>query len=172
MLRPILLAVACALCFSPPGTGSENAVKHRILFAEYGKGPNRLVELDADGKLVWEYKLPSISVIFQVLASGNIVYAYGGNPTGVAEINRDGKIVWNYVSKCPQVLGCQRLPSGNTVFCVYLGHGHLGEQPQVIEVTRDKRVVWQVADHAQFKTINQIQLLDVKGDVTKGEILR
>jgi hypothetical protein len=29
-----------------------------------------------------------------------------------------------------------------------------------------------VADHAQFKTINQIMLLDVPGDVTKGEIHR
>jgi hypothetical protein len=56
--------------------------------------------------------------------------------------------------------GCQRLANGNTVFCVYLGHGHIGEQPEVIEVTRDKKVVWEVADHAHFKTINQIFLLD------------
>jgi hypothetical protein len=62
--------------------------------------------------------------------------------------------------------------SGKTVFCVYLGHGHLGEQPQVIEVTRDKQVIWEVADHTQFKTINQIMLLDVPRDVTKGEVWR
>ena len=68
--------------------------------------------------------------------------------------------------------GCQRLPNGNTVFCNYLGHGHIGEQPQFFEVTRDKKVVWQFEDHAHFKTINQIQVLDVKGDVTRGEILR
>jgi hypothetical protein len=68
--------------------------------------------------------------------------------------------------------GCQRLPSGNTLFCVYLGHGHIGEQPMVIEVTPDKKVVWEFADHAHFKTINQVQDLDVSGDVTKGEILR
>ena len=66
----------------------------------------------------------------------------------------------------------QRLPNGNTLFCVYLGHGHIGEQPMVIEVTRDKKVVWEFADHANFKTVNQIQSLDVPGDVTKGEILR
>jgi hypothetical protein len=68
--------------------------------------------------------------------------------------------------------GCQRLPNGNTLFCVYLGHGHIGEQPMVLEVTPGKKVVWEFADHAHFKTINQIQSLDVPGDVTKGEILR
>ena len=68
--------------------------------------------------------------------------------------------------------GCQRLPNGNTVFCNYLGHGHLGEQPHVFEITRDKKIVWEFADHKQFKVVNQIQLLDIPGDVTKGEILR
>jgi hypothetical protein len=29
-----------------------------------------------------------------------------------------------------------------------------------------------LADHTHFQTINQIQLLDVPGDVTQGEILR
>jgi hypothetical protein len=94
---------------------AADPVKHRIMFAEYGKGPNRLVELDTDGKLVWEYKLPSIAVIFQALPDGHVLYAYGGKPTGVAEINRDKKTVWNYESKCPQVLGCQRLDDGNTL---------------------------------------------------------
>ena len=37
---------------------------------------------------------------------------------------------------------------------------------------RDKNVVWEFSDHAHFKTVNQIQLLDIPGDVTKGEILR
>jgi hypothetical protein len=26
------------------------------MFAEYGKGPNRLVELGAGGKMVWQHK--------------------------------------------------------------------------------------------------------------------
>ena len=36
-------------------------------------------------------------------------------PPGVAEVNRDKKVVWNYVSHCPQVLGCEREPNGNTL---------------------------------------------------------
>ena len=68
--------------------------------------------------------------------------------------------------------GFQRLPNGNTVCCNYLGHGHLGAQPHVFELTPDKQVVWEFADHAHFKTINQIQLLDVPGDPANGDILR
>jgi PQQ-like domain len=105
---PVLLGIAsCA--------PAADVVKHRVMLAEYGKGPNRLVELDADGKLVWEHKFPSIAVIFQVLPDGHVLYAYGGSPTGVEEIDRDKKVVWNYVSKCPQVLGCERLANGNTL---------------------------------------------------------
>lgn len=108
------LAALFLLCLGVPATPAE-PIKHRIMFAEYGSGPNRLVELDADGKLTREYRFPSIAVIFQVLPEGHVVFAYGGKPTGVAEIDRDGKIIWNYESKCPQVLGCQRLGNGNTL---------------------------------------------------------
>ena len=106
------LPVLLTLALSAP---AADVIKHRIMFAEYGKGPNRLIELDADGKVIWEYKFPSIAVIFQVLPDGHVLYGYGGKLTGVAEIDRDKKIVWDYVSKCPQVLGCERLKNGNTL---------------------------------------------------------
>ena len=73
------------------------------------------VELDADGKLVWEFKPPSTTVIFQVLANGNIVFGYGGQPTGVREITSRGETVFDYVSKSHQVFGCERLANGNTL---------------------------------------------------------
>jgi hypothetical protein len=66
--------------------------------------------------------------------------------------------------------GLQRLPNGNTVMSNWLGHGKLGTAPHLIEVTRDKQVVWTFADHQTMKTISSVQLLDVPGDVTKGEI--
>jgi hypothetical protein len=67
----------------------------------------------------------------------------------------------------------QRLPNGNTILCNWLGHGHVGDaQSHCFEITPGKKIVWEFADHTHFKTINQIQLLDVPGDVTKSEILR
>ena len=94
---------------------ADARIQHRLMFFEYGKGPNRLLELDAAGKVIWEHKPPSIAVIFEVLPNGNILYAYGGQPTGVREVTRKGVEVWNYVSSCPQVLGCSRLANGHTL---------------------------------------------------------
>ncbi len=130
----LAVAVVLILALNVPHAWAEGPVKHRIMFAEYGKGPNRLVEVSPDGKLTWEYRFPSIAVIFQVLPNGSIVYAYGGKPTGVQEINREGKVVWNYESKCPQVLGCERLANGNTL---------VAEQGpcQVVEVSPKGEVV-------------------------------
>src|SRR5947209_13577640 len=112
-LRAFLIATS--LLFGTLMGGAVEPVKHRLMFAEYGKGPNRLVELDAEGRVVWEHKFPSIAVIFHILPRGHVLYAYGGKPTGVQEVDRDHKVVWDYQSRCPQVLGCERLPGGTTL---------------------------------------------------------
>ncbi len=110
---------------SGPGvTGCSRPIKHRLLYTEYGKGPNRFVELDANGKQVWEYQPPSITVIFHVLPNGNILFGYGGKPTGVGEITSRGETVFNYESKSSQVFGCERLPNGNTLVAEQ-GHARL-----------------------------------------------
>ena len=107
--------LAFILPLSTPGFAAEAAAKRRLLFTEYGKGPNRFVELDGEGKLVWELKPPSTTVIFQALPNGNILFGYGGQPTGVREITSRGETVFDYVSKSHQVFGCERLANGNTL---------------------------------------------------------
>lgn len=114
-LKQHFVALVLALSTSVTAAAADTAIKHRLLLFEYGKGPNRLLELDTSGKVVWEHKPPSIAVIFEVLPNGHVLYAYGGKPTGVREVTRQGEEVWNYVSQCPQVLGCQRLANGNTL---------------------------------------------------------
>ncbi len=123
-----LLSVLARAAADPP------VIQHRLMLAEYGRGPNRLIQLDESGKLTWEHAFPSISVIFQVLPNGHVLYAYGGKPTGVQEIDRNHRVVWNYESKCPQVLGCRRLRNGHTL---------VAEQGpcQVVEVNREGKVV-------------------------------
>lgn len=115
LLRPIASAFSLLLLGLGTAAGAQAPTRHRLMLAEYGKGPNRLLELDETGKLVWEHRFPSIAVIFQVLPDGHVLYAYGGKPTGVREIDRTGKAVWNYESQSPQVLGCRRLRNGNTL---------------------------------------------------------
>jgi hypothetical protein len=141
------------------------------------KGEGKVVELDGDGKVLREVKVPGDPHAVVRLPNKNWLITCGDGHK-VAEVDPSDKVVWelneNDLPGNPLRLmaGCQRLPNGNTLFCVYLGHGHIGEQPMVLEVTPDKKAVWEFADHAHFKTINQVQSLDVPGDVTKGEILR
>jgi len=145
------------LLAAEPTKEADKAVKHRIMFFEYGNTHNRLVELDADGKIVWEHKPPSLAVIFQPLADGHVVYAYGGNPTGVVEIDREQKTVWNFVSKCPQVIGCQRLANGNIL---------VGEQgpPRAVEVDSKGEIVHAtplITSHEHFhQQVRNLQKLD------------
>ena len=141
------------------------------------KGEGKVVELDGEGKVLREVKVPGDPHEVVRLPNKNWLITCGDGHK-VVEVDPSDKVVWelneNDLPGNPLRLmaGCQRLPNGNTLFCVYLGHGHIGEQPMVLEVTPDKKVVWEFADHAHFKTINQVQSLEVPGDVTKGEILR
>lgn len=140
------------------------------------KGEGKIVELDSDGKVLRKIAVPGDPHEVVPLPDGHLLITCGDGHQ-VREIDAHEQIVWQLLENEVEpplrlMAGCQRLPNGNTVFCDYLGHGHLGEQPQVFEMTPDKKIVWKFEDHAHFKTINQIQVLDVKGDVTKGEILR
>ena len=160
-LQPIISSLACvvfALSFlsARPLQAEDAPIKHRLLLTEYTQGQTRFMELDADGKLVWEYKPPSLTVIFQILPNGNIVYAYGGSPTGVREMTSRGVDVFNYVSTSKQVLGCERLANGNTL---------LGEQgpPRGVEVNPKGEIVHvtplhtsQEHFHTQVRNIHQL----------------
>ena len=137
-MRPILpvLIVALTLFAAPTLAQSADttpAKRHHFMFMQYSPG-NRLVELAADGTLLWEHPIPSLAVMFEVLKNGNVIYAYGGNPTGVQEVDRQHHVVWNYVAQCEQVLGFSLLPNGNVL---------LGEEGpcQAVEVNRKGEVV-------------------------------
>lgn len=141
------------------------------------KGEHRIEELDGEGKSLRSISVPGDVHATVLLPDGHLLVACGEGHK-VIELDAEAKIVWSVEEReipghtLRLVSGLQRLPNGDTVVCNYLGHGHLGEQAHVFELTPDKRVVWENADHAHFKVINQIQLLDVPGDPMKGEILR
>lgn len=147
------------------------------LVAHYGLGVVR--EYDALGKLVREIPAPGGPHSAVRLPDGNtlIAIADGDQNPRVIEVDPAGKTVWQLTQadapnlKLAFMTGLQRLANGNTVMTNWLGHGQLGQGPHVIEVTREKSVVWSYADHAAFKTISSIVLLDEPGDCTKGEIL-
>ncbi|MCZ2342814.1 MAG: PQQ-binding-like beta-propeller repeat protein [Bacteroidales bacterium] len=117
-------------------------------------------EYDADGRVVWQYKLDlagrpraaghgpeghGVEVFGAVrLPNGHTLIA-GGNNNRVIEVTPEGKIVWSVDQKelpgitLAWVTTLHVLPNGNIV----IGNCHAGPtNPQLIEVTRDKKVVW------------------------------
>ncbi len=147
------------------------------LVAHYGLGV--VHEYDPAGALVREIPASGGPHSVVRLPDGNtlIAIADGDRNPRVIEVDPAGRIVWQLTqADVPELTlafmtGLQRLPDGHTVLTNWLGHGQLGRGPHLIEVTRDKQVVWTYADHAAFKTISSIVLLDIPGDCTKGEIL-
>ena len=147
------------------------------LVAHYGDQVVR--EYDGLGKVVRE--IPAASGPHSVvrLPNGHTLIACGDivkDGARVFEVDAEGRTLWEIKSrdlpgislKC--MTGLQRLPNGNTVMSNWLGHGQLGSGPHLIEVTPDKKVVWTFADHTTMKTIASLQLLDLPGDATKGEV--
>ena len=79
----------------------------------------------------------------QRLPNGNTLIG-GGNNNRVIEVNKAGQIVWSVESKdlpgitLAWVTTIDVLPNGNLIF----GNSHAGpDNPQLIEVTRGKKVV-------------------------------
>lgn len=145
-----------------------------FIVGQYGDGVVR--EYGPTGEIVREIPQPmAFSGIW--LPNGNTLIA-AGDAHRIVEVDPDGKVVWqineNDLPGNPLrfVAGLQRLPNGNTVVCNWGGHGHVGGQPQVFEVTPDKRVVGEIFDFTQFGTISGIYVMDVPGDPTRFEILR
>jgi hypothetical protein len=146
------------------------------LIAHYGEQVVR--EYDAEGKTV--LTIPANGGPHSVvrLPNGHTLISCGDMPGGprLFEVDKEGKPVWQLQNgDLPGVslkflAGFQRLPNGNTVIANWLGHGQFGKAPHLIEVTPDKRVVWTFSDHQRMKTVSSVQLFDVKGDVTRGEI--
>jgi hypothetical protein len=147
------------------------------LVAHYGLEAVR--EYSPAGVLVREIPAPGGPHSVVRLPDGNTLIACADKDQNqkVFEVDREGNTVWQVSAnelpgvKLKFMTGIQRLRNGNTVMTNWLGHDQFGTAPHIIEVTRDKNVVWTFADHKTMRTISSIQLLDVPGDAVRGEIL-
>lgn len=136
------------------------------LVAHEGDGAVR--EYAADGAVVWEYEVPLFgreprgghaaaawgNAVFAAerLASGNTLIATG-NGHSVIEVTPEKEVVWRLQQHdlpgvtLAWVTTLQPQPDGNVI----LGNCHAGpDNPQILEVTRDKQVVWTFQDHRNF----------------------
>ena len=145
------------------------------------EGDGCVREYDPAGKVVWEYQLDlagrsrsgghgpeghGIEVFGAVrLANGNTVIA-GGNNNRVFEVDAKGKVVWAVEQKelpgitLAWVTTLHALPNGNLI----VGNCHAGpDNPQLFEVTREKKVVWTFKNFKAFgNSTAAAQVLDLK----------
>lgn len=132
-------------------------------------------EYDRRGTVVWEYAVPLFgktpkgghgpeafgnSVFSAIrLRNGNTLIG-GGNGHCVLEVDRAGQIVWKVEQNdlpgitLAWVTCVARLKNGNTL----IGNCHAGpDQPQFIEVTPAKQVVWSFHDFKRFGNSTPVQ---------------
>jgi len=137
----------------------------------------KVAELDVNGSLLREIPFDGHPLEAVKLPNGHLIVTLW-DKSHVVELDENLKTVWEITEKelpgnpLQIPVGIHRLPNGNTIIGNYLGHGFEGKQPMVFEVTPEKKVVWEFADHTRFKTTCQMQILDVPADATKGEVLR
>ena len=109
-------------------------------------------EYDGTGKVVWQYEAKSKVYSAQRLANGHTLIG-AGDGHRVLEVDAEGKTVWSVEQNdlpgisLAWVTMVSRLPNGNTLIV----NCHAGpKNPQMLEVTSDKKVVWTFLDFTRF----------------------
>jgi hypothetical protein len=130
-------------------------------------------EYTPEGKIAWEAKTPHWPFTAVRLDDGNtLIGCTLGNL--VIEVDPKGVTVWKLSNDdlpgkpINDACGVQRLPNGNTVITSH--HAGAG-QVKLLEVTRDKELVWTYTD-ARKAGIHHFQILDADGKSLKGRSLR
>lgn len=130
---------------------------------------NKVCEYDGDGKKIRTINVPGPNFLAVRLDNGNTMVACGDSHR-LVEFDKDDNVVWEITeNELPGntlffVAGFQILRNGNIVIANWGGHGHLEKQAQIIEVTRDKEVVWSYKNWERFKALSSVQVLSSKED--------
>ncbi len=135
-------------------------------------------EYTPDGKIVWEYKAPvepkdAWPFTAIRLPDGHTLVNLTHSNT-VVELDASAKVVWQLTNAdLPQPLlkdpcGAQRLPNGNTVITSY---GAGDQTVKLLEVTRDKKIVW-TFEREKKGGIHEFQILDTNGTPLEGAPLK
>jgi PQQ-like domain len=150
------------------------------------EGDGKVREYDSAGKVVWSYTLDlggrprspghgpeghGTEVFGAIRLPGGNTLIATGNGNRVIEVTPEGKIDWSIGHdelpgiRLAWVTTLELLPNGNLI----MGNCHAGpDNPQLFEVTRDKKVVWTFKDFKTFGNgLAAAQVLDVKGKVIR-----
>jgi hypothetical protein len=130
-------------------------------------GMNYVVEYDKNFNELWRYDIKSPWAALRLKNGNTLITDEADSLT--RELNPKHEVVWEFNCKTdlpaqyqfaspPQ--SCTRLANGNTIFT---SRGNFGKGPQMIEVTRKKKVVWVLQDWKDFCSATSVQVLDDPG---------
>jgi hypothetical protein len=133
-----------------------------ILACHEGDGTVR--EVDAEGKVVWEFG--GCDSVFDAirLKNGNTLIT-AGTTKRIIEVTPNKRIVWEFNDKdAPElgitwVVGLKPLKNGNLVVANFM-RGNEGKAAHAFEITRDKKVLWSFADHSIATLASMALFLD------------
>lgn len=135
------------------------------LVGQYFDGVIR--EYDGNGTIVRDIKHSDAHAGLR-LANGNTLCSFG-DAHRLVEYDSDDNVVWsveeNDLPGNPlRFVGpAWRLANGNTIICNWAGHGFVGKQPQLVEITPEKKVVGELFDYTRFGTISGFSVMDSAG---------
>ena len=131
-------------------------------------------EYDAAGKVVWERKSPESTLDNRTFcclrnAAGHTLISLTVG-SHIIEVDEAGKIVWELrdgdLPGVPvnRTTALSWLPNGNIVFSNYAARA---PNPKLVEITREKKVVWTYVDGTK-EGVHEFQLLDEAGKPLGG----
>jgi hypothetical protein len=154
-----------------PSTHSDTRLARKLDNGHYlvsHEADGTVREYDQQGNVVWEYEVPMFG---HAPAGGHGPEAFGnhtfcplrlpngntlistGNGHSILEVTPEKKIVWSLTQdelpgiQLAWVTTLQILPNGHIVF----GNCHAtAKNPQIIEIDRDKHVIWTYKDFTNF----------------------
>lgn len=173
------------LLVSKPDAHRDTRLVRKLASGNYlvcHEGDGLVREYDPSGKTVWEYGVPLFN---RQPAGGHGIEAFGnqcfsairltsgntligtGNGHSVLEVTPAAQIIWSlHQNELPGiqlawVTSLQVLPSGN----ILINNCHAGpDNPQLIEVNREKKVVWSFKDFDRLgDSLTNSQILAVDG---------
>jgi hypothetical protein len=161
-----------------PNPHSDTRLARKIANGNYlvaHESDGAVREYDGKGRIVWDYEVPLFgrqrkgghgpeafgNSVFSAIRLGNAnTLIGGGNGHCVLEVTPNKEIVWKVEQKdlrgitLAWVTRVERLPNGNTL----IGNCHAGpENPQFIEITPAKAVVWTWKDFKNFGNSTPVQ---------------
>jgi hypothetical protein len=153
---------------------------HNMRMVRKLKGGNYLVchsgahvvkEYTPKGDVVLELKTPALAFAAIRTAQGTTLVSSLGK---LMEFDAAGKVMWEFANtdisgvKITNMTGLHLLANGNIVTGCYRAY-EKGEGSGLLEITREKKLVWRLSDPKLAGTMMAVQKLDASGKALAGE---